>query len=189
MRIELQALSQPSLEQRLYEAAHDRRSLVLSPQDVLDLIAMPMINSWITARADFENDDIPPTLVYGLVGEISSETPTETWNEFRQRVDVTPPEFRGYREFQHRVPDGMGDVEDYVERVITIRPETCGLAIHLEGTGLCEQDDGSTIYTEFYDGQPRAMIWDDINNPDPVVIELFEALESNRRAEPWTATE
>lgn len=74
------------------------------------------------------------------------------------------------------VEDGAGGTKE-----ITITRETHGVSVHLEGTGCMEMDECAPIYIEFYAGQPRVLVWDDINNPEPTTIELDKALESNRR--------
>jgi hypothetical protein len=66
-------------------------------------------------------------------------------------------------------------------RQVTVQVEenSLGLAIHPEGTGVY---DGpfAPIYLEFYDGQLRLLVWDNINEQEPRTIELSQTLESER---------
>ncbi len=78
-------------------------------------------------------------------------------------------------ETKFTVPDGLGGT-----RVITVGQEREGIFVHPEGTGCMEMDDCAPIYIEFFDGKPRVLVWEDINDPDPTLIELDTALESNR---------
>jgi len=81
-------------------------------------------------------------------------------------------------EVKFTVPDGLGGT-----KTIKVGQEREGIFVHLEGTGCMEMDDCAPVYIEFYDGRPRVIVWDDINDPDPVVMELDKALESNRKSD------
>lgn len=59
-----------------------------------------------------------------------------------------------------------------------------GLSIGLEGYGLCDMIDGSgdPIIIEFHNGEPRLLVWGDVNNEEPThIISLQGALESSRQ--------
>jgi hypothetical protein len=67
-------------------------------------------------------------------------------------------------------------------RQVTVEVEenSLGLAIHPEGTGVY---DGpfAPIFLELYDGQLRLLIWDNVNEQEPKIIELSRTFESERK--------
>ena len=62
---------------------------------------------------------------------------------------------------------------------VKVEDNSLGLAIHPEGTGVF---DGTyaPIVLEFYDGRLRLLVWDNINEQEPKIIELSQAHESQR---------
>lgn len=173
----------PSLAERLFEAAMDSAGLRLTAKDVQRLVAMEAVDTWITDRAMEEaSGGTPGTLLRGLVQ--CEDRELETWNEFKRRVRATS---RRPLEFKHKVP--RRDAEDSELMTITIIPESGGLAVHLEGTGVCEMDNAAPVYVEFWDDAPRLVMWPDINNPDATVVDLSGALESKRLPDMDTAQE
>jgi hypothetical protein len=62
----------------------------------------------------------------------------------------------------------------------TVTAETRGLCIKPEGTGTFDSDCGP-IYLEVLDGRPVLYVWANINEEEPVKIDLAAALESNRQ--------
>jgi hypothetical protein len=64
---------------------------------------------------------------------------------------------------------------------ITAKVTRDGIEIRHIGTG-CHDGDYAPIFVEWYDGNPRIIIWGDINDQDPThVIDLRSALESARK--------
>jgi hypothetical protein len=62
---------------------------------------------------------------------------------------------------------------------VEVEENSLGLAIHPEGTGVF---DGTfaPIVLEFYDGRLRLLIWPNINEREPKIIDLSQAHESQR---------
>jgi len=61
-----------------------------------------------------------------------------------------------------------------------VTAEARGLCIKPEGTGTFDSDCGP-IYLEVQDGRPVLYVWANINEEEPVKIDLAAALESNRQ--------
>ena len=63
-----------------------------------------------------------------------------------------------------------------------VRVGNDGLAIYIDGYGECTSPsgEGSVIILEKHDGKLRLLIWDDIQEEDPLIINLESAHESRR---------
>lgn len=70
-----------------------------------------------------------------------------------------------------------------------VQMEHGGVQVGLEGLGLQDMKTGFTdvVFLEVYEGEPRLVVWADINSPDPQVINLSGAMESKRKSEAATA--
>lgn len=62
---------------------------------------------------------------------------------------------------------------------VQVEENSSGLAIYPEGTGVF---DGTfaPIVLEFYDGRLRLLVWENINEQEPKIIDLSQAHESER---------
>lgn len=71
--------------------------------------------------------------------------------------------------------DGAIDVE--------IKHGPHGIEISPEGYGDNESADGhgSPIFIEYYEGHLRVLVWSNINDPEPTIIDLEQARESARQ--------
>lgn len=77
------------------------------------------------------------------------------------------------------------DVEsdDGSEKIeVTIEHTGCSLYIGAKGYGNNGSQDGHGMIAklELWEGKLQLLVWDDINEQDPVVIDLEKAKESNR---------
>jgi len=59
---------------------------------------------------------------------------------------------------------------------ILIRPKGYGEKVSVDGKG-------SPIMVEYYEGEVRVIVWDDINKEDPKTISMEKARETNRKPE------
>jgi hypothetical protein len=72
------------------------------------------------------------------------------------------------------------DVLTGIDHTIDIDSEGGGIAIRLQGTACKEDDNAGPVFIEFYGGQPRVVVWPDINSEESEVIDLSNAMETNR---------
>ena len=75
----------------------------------------------------------------------------------------------------------LQDAESGESIKVSVKPESqsLGLAIHPEGTGVF---DGpfAPIFLEFYNGHLRLLVWENINEQEPTIIDLSRTFESKR---------
>ena len=62
---------------------------------------------------------------------------------------------------------------------VEIQTETYGIAIKSPDHGCNEDQESGPIYIELYEGKLRLVVWDDINSPEPKIIDLDSAKLSN----------
>ena len=62
---------------------------------------------------------------------------------------------------------------------VAAEKDSLGLAIHPEGTGVFDGP-SAPVCLELYDGQLRLLVWEDINEQEPTIIDLSETHESER---------
>lgn len=69
----------------------------------------------------------------------------------------------------------------FVDTVVTVRGTS--IEIHVDGYGTREEVDDFSIplFLEFYDGCLQVVVWDDINQADPKIIQMEQARTSNRK--------
>ena len=60
-----------------------------------------------------------------------------------------------------------------------------GIGIRIDGFGTfdCEGSHGIPIWLDAYGGTPKVRIWTDINEQDPIVIDLKDAAFDNYKGE------
>lgn len=58
------------------------------------------------------------------------------------------------------------------------------LEIHLGGYSTADSEDGPVVVIELFDGKLRVLVWDNINNEDPKIIDLAGAKEENYKLDP-----
>jgi hypothetical protein len=78
----------------------------------------------------------------------------------------------------------VGDSGELLEAGVTISDDYAG--IFFDGSGLCGMEAGvnEVVLFEFYEGQPRLLVWADINREDPThVIDLSGAMEPARNSQ------
>jgi len=68
-----------------------------------------------------------------------------------------------------------------VDAKIRVGPN--GIEIQFDGYGTREEEDGygTPVFIEFYDGHLRVVVWDNINEGDPKIIDMEGALCSQRQ--------
>lgn len=73
--------------------------------------------------------------------------------------------------------------EDQDQFKVEISPEDCSVKIGVPGCGLAESVTGNdqVIALEQYEGNTTLYVWDDINDPDHIEINMEAAFETNRR--------
>lgn len=66
-----------------------------------------------------------------------------------------------------------------------IKTNAQGIEIQVDGYGTREEADGhgTPIFIEFYEGHLRVVVWNDINQSDPQIIDMEPARLSNRKEE------
>lgn len=66
-----------------------------------------------------------------------------------------------------------------------VQLEHNGLAVGMSGLGLLEMETGYEAIAcfEYWEGDPRLLLWPNIRHADPEIIDLSRALETNRKPE------
>ena len=64
---------------------------------------------------------------------------------------------------------------------LTIVRANDGISITPKGYGHQEMEDGPSILIEVYEGRLRVLVWPNINNADPLIVDMEGARESLRR--------
>ena len=61
----------------------------------------------------------------------------------------------------------------------------CRGAVEIKVAGYGDHDSedghGTIVRVEERNGSVRVIVWSDINNPDPTIIDMWAAMESNRK--------
>lgn len=76
------------------------------------------------------------------------------------------------------------DTRDETKRLnINVQMENGNLALVVspEGYGHNEMDDTGPILLELHEGRLRLVIWDDINHPEPIIVDMEKARIANRK--------
>lgn len=105
-----------------------------------------------------------------------------------QTPAVTPAEGRLFFQVK-KVPceirTRVYDIETETVKDVTILIGRTGIGIGIAGYGEPEavenSPDATPLYFEIVAGEPRAVIWPDINNADPTIVSLAGAAESLRK--------
>lgn len=85
--------------------------------------------------------------------------------------------------FNTKIFDTGDDVDDTNSIDVTIEHTGCSLYIKAEGYGenVSQDREGFPIKLELWEGELRLLVWDNINEQDPKIINLEKAKESNRK--------